>query len=204
MSRPIIVALHGVGSTDAQMQAALRPLEREAEVIALAAPYPFDGGGAGRQWFSVSGLTEANRASRTAAALAELLPRLDKLASARNLPRDELILLGFSQGAILTLAAVASGAHLGPAVAVAGRLATAPVATSSSKAATLLLVHDHQDQVMPSALCGAAANLLAEAGHNVQTRYTSGVRHSIGLETLETISEWLAALPSSAMKEQTT
>jgi len=191
MTRPVIVALHGVGSTDDQMQAALVSLESVAEVVALAAPQPFDGGGTGRQWFSVSGITEENRAARTAAALDELLPRLDKLAATRDLPRHELILLGFSQGAILTLSAVASGAHHGRAVAIAGRLTTNPIVVSAEQAAAVLLVHDADDQMMPSHLSLAAAGKLAEAGHLVETRSTSGVQHSIGLPTVSAISDWL-------------
>lgn len=201
MSRPIIVALHGVGSTEAQMRTALSPLEPLAEVIALSGPQPFDGGGAARQWFSVSGVTEENRADRTAAALAELLPRLEQLASARGVSRHQLILLGFSQGAILTLAAVAAGAHLGPAIAVAGRLATPAVTIGPDEAATVLLVHDQHDRVMPSALSSAAADRLAKAGHRVRTSFSTGVGHSIGPATLEAISEWLSWLALSAPRD---
>lgn len=191
MTRPVIVALHGVGSTDAKLDLALRPLQAVADVISLAGPDPFDGG-TGRQWFSVAGVTEANRPARTAAALDALLPRLDAVAAARNINRNELVLLGFSQGAILTLGAVASGAHSGAAIAIAGRLANSVVA-AGVRPASVLVVHDLNDPVMPAALARDAARELANAGHRVERAFTTGVGHSIGAETLTVVADWLLA-----------
>lgn len=194
MSRPVLVALHGVGSTDVQISSALKPLEEVVEIVALGGPDPFDGGGAGRQWFSIAGVTEENRPSRAAAALEQLLPCLDQLAGARGISRDELVLLGFSQGAILVLAAIASGVHRGAAVAIAGRLAT-PVVTAEGRPGTVLLVHDRNDPVMPVQLAIEAAEQLARAGHHVDRVLTSGIGHSIGPATLTAVYDWLGSLP---------
>lgn len=194
MSRPVLVALHGVGSTDVQISSALKPLEEVADVLVLPGPDPFDGGGAGRQWFSIAGVTEENRPARAAAALEQLLPRLDQLAGARGMLRDELVLLGFSQGAILTLGAVASGAHRGAAVAIAGRLAT-PIVPAEDRPGNVLLVHDRNDPVMPVQLAAAAAEELARAGHDVDRVLTTGIGHSIGPATLTAVYDWLGSLP---------
>jgi phospholipase/carboxylesterase len=192
MSRPLIVALHGVGSSAADMAAALAPLEQVAEVIALDGGEPFDGGGRGRQWFSVAGVTEADRPRRVASALPALLGRLDRLARDRGVAREALVLLGFSQGAIMTLAMVAQGLHPGRTVAVAGRLA-APVVPAEGDAATLLLVHDSADRVMPPALSDAAATALGAAGYHVGFARTDGIGHGIGPATITAIADWLAA-----------
>lgn len=190
MTRPVIVALHGVGSTDSELELALRRLGAVADVIVLPAPHPFEGGGSGRQWFSVEGVTEENRSARAAAALEVLLPRIDAVASARNIVRDELVLLGFSQGAILTLGAVASGAHRGAAIAIAGRLA-GPVVDAGEHPASVLLVHDLADPVMPVELSANAAQNLASAGHRVERAVTTGIGHSIGAATLIIVTDWL-------------
>lgn len=192
MTRPVIVALHGVGSTASQLELALGPLGAVADVIVMPAPDPFEGGGSGRQWFSVNGVTEENRSARAAAALEELLPRLDALAEGRNMSRDELVLLGFSQGAILAHGAVASGAHRGAAVAIAGRLAT-PVIDAGERPANVLLVHDITDPVMPVELSTNAAQELASAGHHVQRAVTTGIGHAIGAATLIIVTDWLAS-----------
>jgi len=144
MTRPLIVALHGVGSSARDMAAALSPLRAVADVVALDGGDPFDGGGSGRQWFSVHGVTEANRSRRVLDAVPPLLDRLDRLAAERGVAREDLVLLGFSQGAIMALAMVAQGLHPGPAIAIAGRLA-APVIPAGGDPATVLLVHDSDD-----------------------------------------------------------
>jgi phospholipase/carboxylesterase len=197
MIRPIVVALHGVGATAAGLAEALRPLELVAEVVALPAPDPFEGGDPGRQWFSVAGVTEANRSDRIAAALPPLLARLDALSASHGVARDELVLLGFSQGAILAMAAVAGGFHHGPAIAIAGRLAV-PVAPAGARPARLLLLYDRDDRVMPVALSAAADAAFAGAGHRVDRVVTSGLGHGIGSATLGAITEWLSTLPKNA------
>lgn len=192
MSRPLIVALHGVGSCGQDIASALSPLKQFAEVIALDGDQPFDGGGIGRQWFSISGVTEANRPGRVAGALPALSRRLDRLAKDHGVAGRDITLLGFSQGAILTLAMVAQGRHTGAAVAVAGRL-VGPAVAARDQAARLLLVHDSDDQVMPPSLSETAGTMLAAAGHRVDLARTRGIGHGIGPATIETVVDWLAA-----------
>lgn len=196
MTRPLIVALHGVGSSARDMAAALAPLEPVAEVIALDGCEPFDGGGRGRQWFSVAGVTEADRPERVAGALPRLIARLDGLAQDRGMAREQLVLLGFSQGAIMTMAMVAQALHVGRAIAIAGRLA-APVLPADGREASLLLVHDRADRVMSPLLSEEAAARLAAAGHPVRLTQTDGIGHGIGPATITAIADWLAAAPSS-------
>jgi len=191
MTRPVIVALHGVGANADDLAAALQPLSSATEVIALPGHEAFMGSPRGRQWFSVNGVTEANRPARVAAALPALLAQLDRIAAQRGIGRDELVLLGFSQGAIMTLAAVAGGHYRGLAIAIAGRLAS-PVVPARPGSAGILLIHDAQDRVMPANLAVEAAASLTAAGHHVDIARTSGIGHSIGEDTLAAISGWLA------------
>lgn len=197
MNPPLIVALHGVGSSAEDMTAALYPLDAFADVIALPGHEPFDSSDSGRQWFSVMGVTEGNRSTRTAAALPALIAKLNQLAVARNIRRDDIILLGFSQGAIMTLAAVAGGYHCGRAISIAGRLAV-PVSPALDRQAEILVVHDADDQIMPSGLSLDAAAALNRAGHAVKIVETAGVGHRIGTATLEAISTWLTRHNQSA------
>lgn len=192
MNRPLIVALHGVGSSGPDIGAALAPLAVGAEVIALDGCEPFDGGGRGRQWFSVSGVTETDRPRRVADAMPRMLKRLDDLARQHGVQRHDLVLLGFSQGAIMTLAMVAQGFHAGRAIAIAGRLA-APVVPASLHHASVLVIADATDRVMPQGLSQDAAEQLRAAGHHVDLTQTDGIGHGIGAQTLSSIARWLAA-----------
>jgi phospholipase/carboxylesterase len=178
------------------MAAALAPLERIADVVALDGCEPFDGGGRGRQWFSVSGITETDRPKRVAAAMPRLLDQLARIAQNHGVTREALVPIGFSQGAIMTLAMVAQGLHTGRAVAIAGRLA-APVVPADGHGASLLLVHDSADRVMAPILSEETAARLAAAGHHVHLTRTDGIGHGIGPATIASIADWLAATASS-------
>ncbi len=190
MSRPLIVALHGVGSNARDMAAALVPLEAHGEIVALDGTEPFIGGGNGRQWFSVAGISDANRPARVVAAMPAFIDCLDILAAERGISRHELVLLGFSQGSIMTLAAVAGGHFHGRAIAVAGRLAAAVIL--GAQPAHLLLVHDRDDPVMPVELSVEAGTALSRAGHHVEGAWTSGIGHRVAGPMLPTIANWLA------------
>jgi phospholipase/carboxylesterase len=192
VTRPLIVALHGVGSSAHDMATALAPLNAVADIVTLDGTAPFDGGGRGRQWFSVQGITETNRTERVKDALPALLDRLEKLAAECGVAHKDLVLLGFSQGAIMTLAMIAQGALSGRAIAIADRLTVPPLA-AGDRPARLLLVHDRGDPVMPAALSAVAGDELAAAGHKVDTALTDGVGHSIGVPTIAAITAWLAA-----------
>jgi phospholipase/carboxylesterase len=190
MTRKLIVALHGVGSNAQDMMAALQPLTAQADVIALEGPEPFQANALGRQWFSVAGITDVNRPGRVKAAIPQLLAMLDRVAEDHDVRRDNLVLVGFSQGAIMTLAAIAGGHFHGHAVAIAGRLA-ADVALQTQPA-NLLLVHDRDDPVMPTPLSVEAAAALSRAGHHVDGAWTAGVGHGVGEATTNIINRWLA------------
>jgi phospholipase/carboxylesterase len=199
---PLIVALHGVGSSARDMAVALAPLERVAEVVSLDGGEAFDGGGLGRQWFSIAGVTDADRSQRVVRALPALLERLDQLARSRDMRREDLVLLGFSQGAMMVLAMVAQQFHPGLAVAIAGRLAV-PVLPAAGRPASLLLVHDLSDRIAPPSMSRDAADRLGAAGHHVKLVHTEGVGHGIGPTVSGVIAEWLAATASARASTST-
>ena len=71
----LALLLHGVGAQGADMGGLAEALALPGLAFAAPdAPFPFDAapGSPGRQWFSVSGVTAANRAARVAAARALL------------------------------------------------------------------------------------------------------------------------------------
>jgi phospholipase/carboxylesterase len=124
-----------------------------------------------------------------------MIQRLDQLAQDHGVVRDDLLLFGFSQGAIMTLAMVAQGLHAGYAITVAGRLA-APVLLAGSHPASVLVIGDSADRVMPLGLSQDAADRLRAAGHHVDLSLTDGIGHGIGAQTLSSIASWLAATAS--------
>ncbi|MES2550974.1 MAG: dienelactone hydrolase family protein [Pseudomonadota bacterium] len=180
MSR--VVFLHGVGSSGAGM----RPL---AEALGLHdahcpdGPEPFDMG-PGRQWFSVKGVTEANRPERVAAALSAAHRMIEALGDPR-----ESWLVGFSQGSIMALHLVAEGLPVAGVVAIAGRLA-GPVAARTDWP-PIWQLQGADDAVMPLALAQATEGWLREAGAAAELTVFPRLGHSVDTRVLGRLREVL-------------
>ena len=98
----LVILLHGVGSNGADFAALGKALQGFLPDAAFAppnAPNPFDGGGLGRQWFSVVGVNAANRAERVEQARAGfdriVAQEIEKAGFRGRL--DRVALFGFSQ-----------------------------------------------------------------------------------------------------------
>lgn len=125
----LVILLHGVGSRGADM-AGLQPLLAAAlpgaAFAAPDAPEPFSGGGTGRQWFSVAGISDESRPTRVARGRAGFDATLREIIDRHGLAADldRVALVGFSQGAIMALDAVATERWpVAGVVAFSGRLA---------------------------------------------------------------------------------
>lgn len=191
--RRLIVLLHGVGSCAADLAPIARFLAEAAPDARVLVPdgfQPFDGGGSGRQWFSVAGVTPANRAARVDAALPPLLDWIEARRQEAGVPPAAVALFGFSQGSIMGLAAAARGAALGAVVAVAGRLVD-PVVSASASSPRLLLLHGLADGVIPAAEGQEAAERLAAAGYDVTFRTEPGHGHGVSPDQARQAAAWL-------------
>lgn len=179
-----VIFLHGVGGAGAGMQ----PL---AEALNLNVPAHFPDGhmpfdmGQGRQWFSVRGVTEENRPSR----VEEALPAFRQMIEGYGDPRDSL-LIGFSQGAIMTLHAVADGLPVAGVFALSGRLAGPVPARTDWPQVTLL--HGDRDLVMPVAIARATEGWLKDAGANPTLVILEGLGHAMDHRTVAEIRATLS------------
>jgi phospholipase/carboxylesterase len=190
----IVVLLHGVGASGAGLSPVAQALcaaEPGRICVLLDGPEPFDSGRDGRQWFSVAGVTPENRAGRVAAALPPLTERLDALVAAEGLSPRSLTLLGFSQGAILTLGLAAAGYRFGSGIALAGRLASS-VQPPASGSPRLFISHGAADRVIPLAEGLQAQQGLAAAGFEAQFQSVEGLGHAIANEQVEAARRWLS------------
>ena len=180
----LVIFLHGVGSQGAHLAPlgqAWRSRMPGTLFEAPDGPEPFDLGGAGRQWFSVRGVTPENRAARIVAARASFDTVVGALVARHGLADhlDEVALVGFSQGSIMALDAVASGRWpVGAVVALAGRLASPPPFAPPSST-RIGLIHGDADPVMPVAEAFAARQMLSDAGYQVGLEVVTGGVHAI-------------------------
>jgi phospholipase/carboxylesterase len=191
----LILLLHGVGASAAAMEPVAHALARglpTAAVVALNGYDQFDMGGNGRQWFSVKGVTEANRHERVVAAM----PRVEAVIADEEqrvgLSRGQTILVGFSQGAIMSLQIAATSLTPPRAVvSLSGRVAL-PLMAASGPRPSVLLSHGMADPVIPILELDTAASALGQAGCKVHSQIVPNFGHSIHPMQIERILTFIS------------
>lgn len=173
----LVLFFHGVGS-DAP---ALVPLARwlgerlpDAAMVSVPAAFASDLG-AGRQWFSVRGVTEGDRAARVAQAMPDFARVVREQQERLGAGPTHTVLVGFSQGAIMALESARAGQGLAARiVSLAGRFALLPEVAPPGTVFHFL--HGTEDTVIPAshaadaaARLGASAtlDLLPATGHEI-------------------------------------
>lgn len=183
MAQALIIFLHGAGSNGEDLAvlgeqwAGLLP---DVAFAAPDAPWPFEHA-MGYQWFSLTGVTPENRPARVRAARAAFEEMLQQLMARHNMADawDKVILVGFSQGAIMALDALASGRYpLAGVVAFSGRLAFDATPTPQPWASALL-IHGKADDVIPWSETQSAASRLQAAGVHITVSYEAATGHTI-------------------------
>jgi phospholipase/carboxylesterase len=203
----LFLLFHGVGANASAMAPLAQRLAAaypQAAVLCLDGPEVFDavpGAGSGFQWFSVRGVTEANRPERVAAAMPAFIASVRQLAARFELPWERTALMGFSQGAIMALEAVQQEPRLaGRVLAFSGRHASAP--THAPVDTTVHLFHGLDDRVLP---CGPAidsAQRLLALGGDVSADVLPGIAHELHPALLDKAIEQLRTfLPKKVWRE---
>ena len=190
----LFLLFHGVGSEPRAMAGLGRRLGAAfpaSAVVCVAAPHVSDLG-TGRQWFSVQGVTEGNRAERVGAALPSFIGAVRGLQADFGVAAAQTALVGFSQGAIMALAAIqscASEALAGRVVSLAGRLVGE--AGLFSAETVLHLVHGERDSVISPEVSVRAGEGFSRVGGDVTVDVLPGVGHSVSSDIEEVVLERL-------------
>jgi phospholipase/carboxylesterase len=148
----LILLFHGVGSNAQSLTGLGQTYARafpQATVVAVDAPHASELAPGGRQWFSVTGVTEENRPQRVDAALPAFEFAVRYWQDRAGVGAAGTALVGFSQGAIMALASALQPEPVAArVVALSGRFARLPEAPLH-EGSTIHLLHGKADTVMP-------------------------------------------------------
>lgn len=176
----LFLLFHGVGGTPhdlAGLGARLADAFAQACVVSVPAPDASDLG-RGLQWFSVLGVTEQDRPARVAATLPRFVDTVRYWQQHSGVSPAATTLVGFSQGAIMALAAALSDAP--PAarvVSLSGRPAELP--TRAPRDVRLHFLHGDADPVIPAGFTQQAVRRLQALGAAVTLDVFPGLAHGI-------------------------
>ena len=193
--RLLLLLFHGVGSSAEDLRPlgeALAAMQPQAYVVSVRSPDPCDLG-QGWQWFSVQGVTEANRPARAAAAMPRFVQAVSAWQRDSGIGPEATSLIGFSQGAIMALESTQrSDPAAARVVALAGRFAQAP--RVAPPPVVLHLLHGEADRVMPPALATDALAQWHALGGKATLDLFPGLGHGVDARVVRRASEHLAGV----------
>ena len=192
-TRSVVVFLHGYGANGADLLGLADPLGEhlpDTLFIAPDAPEACAGAPFGYQWFPIpwiDGSSEEEAARGLQAAVEDLNAFLDGILVDEDLLPEQMVLLGFSQGSMMSL-------HVAPrredpiagVIAFSGRLLQPELLPDETVSRMpVLLVHGDADDVVPVQSLPQAAQALQDAGFTeVFAHIMTGTAHGIAPDGL--------------------
>jgi phospholipase/carboxylesterase len=195
---PALVLLHGVRSNEGDLMGLAPAFDGRFRVVSVRAPLTLGPGAYG--WYPVQFLPDGFLIDEDEArrSLDVLLRFLQKLPEAVDVDAKRLILGGFSQGSVMTLAAALSEPELfAGALCMSGRLLpTVPGSLSASperlRNLPVMVVHGTADNVIPVTMGRETAEYLRTLPVDLTWReYDMG--HHVTEQSIGDISRWLTA-----------
>ncbi|MFN3294260.1 MAG: alpha/beta hydrolase [Gemmobacter sp.] len=191
-ARSLVVFLHGYGADGADLLGladVMAPHLPETAFVAPDAPERCAGGGFGYQWFPIpwlDGSSEAAAAAGLSASAKDLNGFLDARLADEGLTDDRMALVGFSQGAMMSLeVAPRRDRAVAGVVAISGRLLRPEALAAEARVKPpVLLIHGDQDPVVPFQDMARAGDALVAAGFETFGHVMQGTGHGIAPDGL--------------------
>jgi phospholipase/carboxylesterase len=189
----LVVLVHGYGSDGNDLIGLAPHWQKQMPTAAFVAPHGPDrvSGSHGYQWFPISRIDPQEMAKGVDIVAPVLNQFLDAELARLSLPPDRLILVGFSQGTMLSLRVGLNRATPPAAiVGLSGLLAGAPAERTEGPA--IFLAHGDADDVIPVQAMLMAASALGMAGLRVQWHLARGIGHGVDPDTIARAGDFLA------------
>lgn len=207
-ARQLVVLCHGVGANGYDLIDLAPTWSKalpDAVFVAPDAPEPYDQappnqGGEARQWFSLADRTPAVLYAGAQRAAPALNAYIDAELARLELGRDDVALMGFSQGAMMVLH---TGLRRNPIprglLAFSGALLLTPeLVAECAGHPPVLLVHGEDDEVVSFTRALQSESALQHLGIPLQTLWRPGLGHAIDDVALSTGALFLQRLFAQA------
>jgi len=193
---PLLIMLHGYGSDENDLFSFSSELPEELFIISLKAPYslePF-----GHAWYAINFDSDQNKWSNTEQAIKsrDLVTKfIDEAIQHYPVKKDNITLLGFSQGTVLSYAvALMYPEKVQNIIALSGYidqdLLPEQADVNSYKHLDFYCSHGTEDQVIPVDWARRAQPFLNSL--NIKNRYSEfPVGHGVAPENFYEFKEWL-------------
>ncbi|SEL56905.1 phospholipase/carboxylesterase [Kosakonia sacchari] len=183
-AKQLLLLFHGVGDNPVSMGEIgswFVPHFPDALIVSIGG---IEAAGAGRQWFSVDGVTEENRQQRVDAVMPQFIDIVRYWQQQSGVSPLATALIGFSQGAIMALEGMKAQPDLASRViAFNGRYASLP--ENAVSAQTIHLIHGGEDRVIDLAWAVSAQEALLQLGGDVTLDIVDDLGHAIDDRSIE-------------------
>jgi len=198
-AKSLVVFVHGYGADGADLLGLADVLGPHLPDTAFVAPDAADrlpGAPFGRQWFSIprfDGSSHAQAANGLELSSQDLSEFVDQRLAYEGLGPQALALVGFSQGAMLSLhMAPRRPSPIAAVIAISGQLLQPErLAVEATAKPPVLVMHGDQDDVVPFPEMTAACNTLVAAGFDTYGHVMEGAGHTIAQDGLATVLAFL-------------
>lgn len=194
-SPPMLLLLHGYGANEHDLHALAPSIDPHFLVVSPRAPLPVMAGAYG--WFNIDWTSQGAQIERTqvVAARAGVVQFVEEAIAAYGADSTQVYLAGFSQGAIMSAAALLFRPHLfAGALLMSGSANNELVPSDVDHAALagkpVLITHGLYDQVLPIHNGRRSRETFAQLPVDLVYReYPMG--HEINAKNLEDVTSWL-------------
>jgi len=195
----LVILLHGYGADGSDLMGLADPLAPHLPTTMFTAPNAPEAcanNPMGYQWFPIphmDGASEEQMRASMLTSVALLNQFLDDMATKTGIPPERTLLLGFSQGTMMSLhVAPRRAAAVAGVIGFSGRLLLPEtLGKETLSRPPVLLIHGDQDPVVPLQSMPDAQEALTEAGFDVATHVSRGTAHGIAPDGLSLAAHFM-------------
>lgn len=192
---PLLLMLHGYGSDENDLFSFAEYLPKKYTIISVRAPYPIQP--MGNAWYAINFDANANKFSDTKQAVSsreKIKTFIKEAIEAYNINSNDITLLGFSQGTILSFAfALTYPGLVKNIIGLSGYVDHNMIDLGDKEELKSLRVfssHGTMDQVIPVNWARKTPDVLKKLGISCEFReFQSG--HGVNQENFEALLKWL-------------